>query len=158
MIDPDTFDNRVISLPVADIVAKIDGEKLVQQHNYTVIPTADDQNDFMISIRANSLRKWRAKLGQISVINFPWAEILLAIAAIIIGATLSAIISGVELDSIKGIFFYVVLPPIGAASFISQIFIRSSSTAKSSQIARDLIEEIPDPHTTAKERQTNESK
>jgi len=144
------FDNQTQELPVADIKAKVEGEKIVQQYSYPVIPSSDDQEDFMISIRATNLRRWREKLAEISENAIPWAEILLALTAIIFGAIVSAIVSGIEVSSTKGIWFYIVLPPIGTASLVSQFFVRHISKSRPAKIAEELTREIPNPENTPK--------
>lgn len=141
MLDPKDFDKSK-PLPTADIKANIENDGLVQHHSYQVIPTEVDKNEFMYSIRVSYLIKWSKKLTTLSYQSFPWHELIIAIATLLAGASLSALIAEVPLNSSLGVLFYVVHPPIIVGLSVSYFFIRSKKISNTIEIVTEINDEV----------------
>jgi len=77
--------------------------------------------------------------------RFTWGELLFGIATSSAGAIAGALTTDIQLDSPKGVVFYVVLPMVTVGTFVAYLFCRTSSFGKASEIARELLTAIPDP-------------
>ena len=77
----------------------------------------EDWNDFRVGVRASVLKWCRQKLQDIQVRGFPWGEVLLGVATLTAGAVISAVIADVSLNSKRGVWFFVILPPISTRPF-----------------------------------------
>lgn len=76
--------------------------------------------------------------------HFPWAELFLGIASLLLGAALSAWISGVKYEfAVKPILFYTVCPMFGSASAVAWFFVRKNETAGSEKLAERFEEYLP---------------
>jgi len=141
-LKPEEFETSA-SFPAADIKAQNDGEDMHINHSYPVVTPDIDKNEFMVTIRASSLRAWQNKLSKLKSKLFPWAEILLAASSLCLGAILSAIVSDISISTTKGKFFYVILPPLAAAAIVAYFFVRHTENLSTSVIAETLLDEMP---------------
>lgn len=135
-------------LPVADITAD-DTSRRIEYEAYPVRKPEEDLNDFRIQVRASTLDRCRAKLAKISSTSFPWYEVFLGIATTALGASLGSLSSdNISPGSLKSIFFYTILPIIAVTTFVIYLFRRKSTLQNSSDIAVEVLSELPDPAKT----------
>lgn len=141
-MNPEDFDTTT-SFPAADIKAEIDGADMKVNHSYSVVTPDKEKKDFMITIRASALKGWREKLTTLRASSFPWAEILLAFSSLGVGAILSSLLSDVTLSTLKGKFFFIVLPPLTFGGIVAYLFVRHIETVSASSVAETLLADMP---------------
>lgn len=149
MINPEEFSSAQ-SMPTADIKAVTEGDGDIKvQHSYKLVNSKNDENDYLVSVRASLIAGWRVKLNKLTKTKFPWAEMLLAIASLGAGAIASAVISGVSLigksNAVDGVgfFFYVITPPITLTCLVAYFFVRHIEVESAKSVATALLDEIP---------------
>ncbi|MFM5564244.1 hypothetical protein ACET8P_17540 [Aeromonas veronii] len=141
-MNPEDFDCTT-SFPAADIKAEANGSDMKINHSYPVITPDKEKNDFMITIRASTLKGWREKLTTLKASSFPWAELLLAFSSMGIGAILSSLCSDITISTAIGKFFFIVLPPLTFGAIVAYLFVRHIETASASSVAETLLEDMP---------------
>lgn len=133
---------------VADVQIAAGDERAVVTQSFPLRQPEEDWNDFQVGVRASVLRTSRAKLEQIARDRFPWGELLLGLATLTVGSSLSAVISGVTLNSGLGVLFFVIAPPISAASLVAYVMLRIAITRSARDLAEDALTVLPDPDRT----------
>ena len=135
-------------LPSSDFTADELPERIEYQA-YPVRKPEEDLNDFLIQVRASTLRRCRSRLVQLSHSTFPWHEVLLGISSLTAGAYLGALTSdNISKNSSQAIFFFTILPIIAVAAFVAYLFLRRSTLKESSEIGGEVLAELPDPAKT----------
>lgn len=139
---------RIESLPVADTQAKgLEGSPFVTQQ-FPVKQPAGYRKEFVVSVLASSLSAARAQLQDLSVPQFPWRELALALSTLTTGAALGAWASEVALDSFKGVVFFVVMPIVASASFVAYLFLHKFEAFDRNSL-KDVVALLPDPDETS---------
>jgi len=110
------------------------------------IPKAE-LNDFIVQVRASTLNRIRAKLGEMEKGSFPWHELALAVCTLAFGGWFSALLADFRSSPSQAVVFNTVLPAVGAASLMAYIFLRKSTVDVRSNAA-DVLNELPDPKRT----------
>ncbi len=141
-MNPEDHDTST-GFPAADIEVHGDGSDLRVKHSYAVVTPDADKTDFMVTIRASSLRSWRSKLNQLAFSSFPWAEVLLALSSLGIGAILSAWVADIALSTDKGKFFFVLVPPVTTAMIVGYLFVRKIQGSTAGAVASTILDEMP---------------
>lgn len=147
--DVDASDEaRIESLPVADTQARgFEGSPFVTQQ-FPVKQPAGYRKEFVVPVLASSLSEARARLDELSAPQFPWRELALAISMLTSGAALSAWVSEVTLDSLKGILFFVLMPLLASASFVAYLFLHKFDEVDRKSL-RHVVALLPDPDDTS---------
>jgi hypothetical protein len=70
---------------------------------------------------------------------------LLGVSTLTAGAALSAVLSGVQLGSWRGVVFFVILPMIGVGSGVAYVTLRHFGLRATQHIAEDILNDLPDP-------------
>lgn len=135
----------VVRQPAADVRAPQVGEGNQVTYTFPIRQPEEDFNDFQVGVRASLLKRCRARLRSISGDRFPLPEVLLGIATLTAGATFSAVISGVQLDSWRGVVFFVILPMVAVGSGVAYGMLRHFSLRTTQQLAEDILADLPDP-------------
>lgn len=139
---------RLESLPVADTHAPgLEGSPFVTQQ-FPVRHPADYRNEFLVQVRASSLREARVRLEELSSQGLPWREAALGFSMLAAGAALSAWASGVRIDTAKGALFFVLMPVISSASFVAYMFLRKLDGFDRNRL-KDVVSYLPDPDDTS---------
>lgn len=133
------------SLPAADITAQPSTPESIVHYAFPVRQADEDQLEFLLQVRASTLARARKRIQKLTKRAFPWAELCLAVAMASVGAALGAIPAHLTIDTLVGIFFYVVLPVLSASSLVAYAFLRHFAAADVSAIATEVLEELPDP-------------
>lgn len=135
-------------LPMADVTEdEIPGK--IEYEAYPVRKPEADLNDFKIQVRASTLARCRSKLAKISISVFPWHEVCLGISTLAAGAYLGSLsASNITSGSLQAVFFFNILPIIAVATFVTYFFLRRSTLKESSEIAIEVLAELPDPDKT----------
>lgn len=134
-----------ISAPAAEVQAPATGSGSVVHQAYPLKQPEAELNEFMIKVRASILLRARRKLSALAKTKFPWPEVLLGLCTLCAGSTLGAIATGVLWSSSKAPFFYGLLPIAAVASGVAYGLLRHLAPEKASEIAQDILEELPDP-------------
>jgi len=141
--------STVESIPAADVQIIPSEQSIIMTQTYPVKQSERDRDDFIIRVRASTLERCRHQLRDIKNPRFTWGELVFGIATLSAGAIAGALTTDIQLDSQKGIIFYVILPMVAVGSFVAYLFYRAISFSKASEIARDVLAELPDPDETA---------
>jgi hypothetical protein len=120
------------SIPAADMLGVVNNKPITMKQSFPIKQPSNYKDEVMLYVFASSITRCRRKLLQIKDSKYPSAEILLAIACASIGATASATTSAVPLNSGRGIFFYIVLTIIAAASLTAYFMYRTMSIINTS--------------------------
>lgn len=146
--DPD-FGSTAVGLPAADVrfesAEKNGSDKNFTTHTFPVRTPEEDRGDFLIQVRASTLKKCRRRLKGLADAGFPWAEVMLALSSLAIGATLGALPSDIPASYLRYKFFFFFLPPLAASSLVGFIFLRRLPATNGGATARDVLEDLPDP-------------
>jgi hypothetical protein len=138
----------VISQEIADFRAVATEEDVTVTRTFPIRWPESDLNDFQVGIRASVLTHCRKLLAELSSGRFPLAEVFLCLASVCLGAIVSALISGIALGSAMGAVFYVATPAIGCSAGVAYFMNRKMSNDAARQIAKTLLDELPDPGQT----------
>lgn len=152
MLDDLDFQPSVQSLPAADIKAEsVQTSEVFAIRTLAIRIPKEEQNDFIVEVRASQLLKARDKLEKVSKPKFPLYEVLLGISTTFLGAFMGGLASDLILSELKGIIFLVICPIIGVATFVAYVLQRRIDNIISADVANELLHELPDPnHTTEK--------
>jgi len=136
------------TIPVADVTEE-GAPGRVEYEAYPVRKPEEDLNDFRIQVRASTLARCRTKLAKISASVFPWHEICLGISTLAAGGYLGSLTSStITSGSLQAIFFFNILPIIAVGTFIAYFFLRQSKIKEPSEVAVEVLAELPDPEKT----------
>jgi len=108
-----------------------------------VIPDSIHQ-EFTVEVRAQSLRRVRDGLEEMSRGAFTATELSLAIASLAAGCVLGALQNGVGPSSSKLWWLFLCILPAVASGFVVNYF-RQKSRSVPAAMARDLLRDFPDP-------------
>ncbi len=135
-------------VPAADVtVPPADGGSVVHQA-YPLKQPEEEASEFIVQVRASTLRRTRRRLGSLVVVKFPWPEVLLGLATLCTGGALGAIASNVEWNCWKAKIFYLILPIIAVGAGVAYVMLRHLVPQAASSVAQDVLEDLPDPDRT----------
>ena len=109
----------IVGQRAADVQAPQIGEGNQVTYTYPIRQPEEDFNDFQVGVRASLLKRCRVHLQAVAAQGFPLPELLLGISTLTAGAALSAVISGVQLGSWRGVVFFVILPMVAVGSGVA---------------------------------------
>jgi hypothetical protein len=135
----------VAAQPAADIRAPQVGEGNQVTYTYPIRQPEEDFNDFQVGVRASVLKRCRVRLQTIVAQGFSLQEIMLGISTLTAGGALSALISGVELGSWRGVVFFVILPMVAVGSGVGHWMLRRSDLRSTAHLAQEILNDLPDP-------------
>ncbi|MDO8264330.1 MAG: hypothetical protein Q7T21_14065 [Gallionella sp.] len=136
----------VASIPTADVGLPPEGNN-VRHAAYPVKQPEEELNEYLIEVRATKLTKCRTLLTALQGEKFSWAELLLAVSSLAIGASLGALSSDITYTSNASLwkFLFVALPLIGVATLTAYFFVRQTTSQNASSTAKAVLDELPDP-------------
>ena len=137
----------VESLPIADISAPHGGSNVsTTTRNFTVKISQKDADDFVVEVNASDLTHIRDKAtSYLEEQRFLSAELLLGFGCVSIGATLSALLSRVPLDSTNGFVFYIIAPVFAVGLIVKYSSDRKLQMRTGNDLAKDILSEISNP-------------
>ncbi|MET3431461.1 tetratricopeptide (TPR) repeat protein [Herbaspirillum seropedicae] len=107
-----------------------------------VLEAPKELPDYVTYVKGSNLRKARAQLERLKNARFAWAELLLAVASLCLGAYLGVLptdIQGVRLS-----FFYkTILPVVGVGAGVAYLFLRRMDIVSSRDVATDVLDRLP---------------
>lgn len=114
--------------------------ELQYSQTYSVrVPKPEDK----IVLDASSVRKIKEECEKAQKIQFPYAEMFLGIASLLIGAFLSAILSKVTYElKFLSIFFYTICPVGGVGAGVAYWFCRRKDSSDIKLFAEKVEEYI----------------
>lgn len=133
---------------VADVRAPLTSEGSQVTYTYPIRQPERDLSDFQVGVRASVLKRCRSRLSSASAPTIPLGDLLLGVATLTAGAFLGALISNVPLDSWRGVLFYILSPIVAAGTGVAFAFVRTSHGRQCYEVARDVLDELPDPEQT----------
>lgn len=148
---------NVVAVPAADIQAPPPNPATVVHESYPLLQSEEDANEILVRVRGSTLRRVRKRLGSLKYEGFPWSEVLLGLATLSFGGSLGALASklpwaAVESERVtptfSAIFFYVLLPIVGAAAAVAFFMRRYHTRVQAATVATELLEDLPDPERT----------
>ena len=139
----------------ADIRAPAD-DAAIMTRTYPIRQPVDDWNDFQVGVWASVLNRCRDRLDAIKGQKYRYGEILLGVSTLAVGASLSAWISGVLLDSPKGVAFFVMTPMIAVGCGVAYLIHRGEGSRSARHLADDALQDLPDPSKTVDARSASE--
>lgn len=139
---------RIVQKYAVDVIAPAGdtGQSITQKFPMRQAPS--DKNDFMVQVRASSLRRCRTRLQSLSTSPVNWSDLFLALATLGLGAYLGALASAVKWDSSLGVWLLAFSPGGGAAFFVAFLFSRKASQKSAKEAADFVLEELPEPDVT----------
>ena len=112
---------------------------------YVIKQPDEYAKDFIVGLRASEIRKVRKCCEEAKKNKFPWCEILLAISTSCVGCSLGAFASSVALNSLKGVFMYIISLIIATGTFVAYLFMRKTSVTDVNDLAEKVKEYIINP-------------
>ena len=140
-------DPNVVTKPTADISLVEDEKGVVQKESFPVIPKKNNADDFVRPVKMSDLKKILSITKTIKLTKVQWDEVALGIANLGFGASISAILSNVEIKTTLGTIFYIITPII---SFSSTVFVimhkvmKHKITSYSAKTIEDIIKDYID--------------
>ena len=137
----------IANIPAADVLPAPDPTEIAYQA-FPVRSPEDDINDFIVKVKASTLRRCRARLTDIKPKKFPYGEVSLGVATMAWGAVLGALPAGIKPDTWQAIFFFNLLPVLATAATVGYLFLRHFSAVDYTQRAQEVLDQLPDPDKT----------
>lgn len=125
-----------ISEDAENIMPNDSNAELQYSQTYNVrIPKPQDK----VVLDAYSVKKIREECQKAKEVKFSYAEVLLGIASLLIGAFLSAILSKVSYElKFLSVFFYTICPMGGVGAGIAYWFCRKKDTTDIKMLAEKI--------------------
>jgi hypothetical protein len=149
MSDDLDFEIYAKALPAADIKAEKPTGDVYAMRTFPIRIPNEDREDFVIEIRASQIVKSRRRLQKLARFQFPTSELLLGVASLLLGATFGSLVSDISLLELRGIWFFIIFPIIGCSALVAYFFLRRHDNMQSSEIAEEILSELPDPSNTS---------
>lgn len=125
----------------ADNTSQIQSE--VFEIKQTNVVTIDKRIESSV-ISNDNLDKIKTLCYKAEEIQFPLTELFLGIATLFAGATISAIISGINFEmGWKALLFYVVSPMISVGCYVAYYFLRKNENVTKKELAHYVLEHLP---------------
>ena len=117
----------LISEDAENIMPNDSNTELQISQTYSVrVPKPEDK----IVLDASSVRKIKAECEKAQKVQFPYAELFLGIASLLIGAFFSAILSKITYElKFLSIFFYTICPVGGVGAGVAYWFCRRKDSS-----------------------------
>lgn len=135
-------------MPAADVRAPVDQGVQVEHQAFPVRQPEVDRNEFLVKVRASTLRRCRTLISGIKPTAFPWHELALGVATTCYGGFLGALPADLKSGSWTEIFFYRLLPIIGTGAAVCFLFLRRDTAKAAASLAFQALEDLPDPDET----------
>lgn len=134
----------VVSTPATNLQLDSGSTNAIVTGVEQTIITPKNEDNVRIKVPSKFLSKTKDYLQAQSTIKFPWVDLLIFFPALFLGGTFSALTSNIALNSGRGIIFYIVLPLISCALFVTYLFVKYQSIALPSHDAKSLLKDFPD--------------
>lgn len=119
-------------------------EEVTTTMTFPVLSLDEDLNEKFIKIKLSQLKKIRAKIIPYTQKRFNYTDLLLGLFTTLIGIIIGALLSDLNLENWKGKLTYIVLPILAAISGTSYFFIKHIHQKNVSELANEVLENIPD--------------
>ncbi len=99
----------------------------------------------VIAVDITVLDKICEKCQAIQETTFPFEEIFLSVASLLLGVFLNALVAGIKLDgSALSVFSYVVSPAIAVGCGVAYFFLKRTKHENAKQLTKEILEYIAD--------------
>ena len=119
-------------------------EEVTTTMTFPVLSLDEDLNEKFIKVKLSQLKKIRTKIIPYTQKRFNYTDLLLGLFTTLIGVIIGALLSDLSLENWQGKLTYIVLPILGAISGTSYFFIKHINQNNVSELANDILENIPD--------------
>lgn len=142
-------DAPIIQQPVADVRAPRFQTGNQVTYTYPIRQPEEEFSDFQVGVRASVLKRCRTRLESIGMQCFPVHEVLLGVCTLATGGALSALVSGVQMETGRGLVFFVVLPAVAVGCGVAYGMLRHFTLQATHEIVNQILrEDLPDPERT----------
>lgn len=130
--------SNVTSEESGNVISDENNRNLQYKDTYNIhVPKSRDK----IVLDIGSIEKLQKECKEIKQAKFPYAEVCLGIASLLLGAFLSALISQVTYElKFLSILFYSICPVAGIGCSVAYWFLRKNNVADAKKLA-DYVEE-----------------
>lgn len=98
-----------------------------------------------IIIEVKSVKKINSLCQNIEEPKMPWAEVFLGLASLFAGAFISALISGIQLNSSwRSIVFYIISPVVAVGCGVAFLFLRKQGLVAAKMLAEQVVGLLPE--------------
>ena len=112
------------------------------QYNHKISVKVPDPGE-MVVIDLKSINKIRNECDKAKNNHFPWAEVLLGVSSLFIGAFLSALMSQISYElKFLSVLFYTICPTAGIGCGVAYIFCRKNDMYTAKQLAEKIEDYI----------------
>lgn len=125
-------------------------EEVTTTMTFPVLSLDEDLNEKFIKIKLSQLKKIRSKILPYTQKNFNYTDLLLGLFTTLIGVIIGALLAELSLDQWKGKLTYILLPILAAISGTSYFFIKHINQKNVSELAKEVLENIPDTEQISK--------
>jgi hypothetical protein len=125
-------------------------EEVTTTMTFPVLSLDEDLNEKFIKIKLSQLKKIRNKIFPYTQKKFNYTDLLLGLFTTLIGVIIGALLSELSLNEWKGKLTYIVLPILAAISGTSYFFIKHINQKNVSELAKEVLENIPDTEQISK--------
>lgn len=133
---------NAVAKPTADISLSAVGSGVIQNESYPIIPKNNSKDDYLRPVKMSDIFKIKNEAVKITNEKIKWDEIALGVSTLGFGASLSAFISGVVLNSGKGVLFYIISPVISFSLAVFVVMYKVMKYNTSRQSASIIVETI----------------
>lgn len=141
---------RAEELPVANVSVPVQQPGNLSYPAYPVYYAEDEVSEFFVQVRASTLRRCRQRLDRVAESKIPWADVTLGLSTLALGGFLAAFLTDVTPGSGEEVVFFSVLPVLGVGFLVWHIASRHHRHQDASEIAREVLAELPDPDKSKK--------
>ena len=112
------------------------------QYNHKISVKVPEPGE-MVVIDLKSINKIRTECDKAKNNHFPWAEVLLGVSSLFIGAFLSALMSQISYElKFLSVLFYTICPTAGIGCGVAYIFCRKNDMYTAKQLAEKIEDYI----------------
>ena len=134
-----SLDARLTTIPTNDAAYS-------SRREYAVKVPSEEKTDFVIEVRASTIRKIRENLENAKSIDKPIIDILLCCASLFGGGFLGSFAAVGTLTGILKIFIVNICPVLSVGCFVAFFFLKSGLSQNKQLLIDQSIEMIPNPN------------
>ena len=140
------------SLPASDVSINPNSrEPAYSSYDYPHLQLSEYENDSIIEIRCNEIRKIHNRIEKVKNTKYTWHEILLSIGSITAGGFIGALISGLKLDSVLNVVVYAVCLAVSVGCFVGYFCTRNTINLTLQDFASYVEDHLVNPDSIEKE-------
>jgi uncharacterized protein YacL len=133
-------------IPTPDVkVETTEWNDITTTRQYPVVVPKAERDDFMIQVRASQINEIREVCEGVRDEKFPVSEIILFVTSALIGSTISAFFSDLEITDTWGKINFIIFPIICAILGTNYYFKRKDNIKNLRDISQQVLKKLPNP-------------